>query len=85
MHRDACKQSGPCPISPRVSQGVLVAPLLVGCLGLWLVYMFCVSGGAARLLVDALGSGGAGRGVVLAVSHARVGDGALQSPGPVPA
>lgn len=60
MHRDACKQLGPCPVSPRVSQGVVVAPLLVGCLGSWLVHVFCMSGRAAELPVDASGSGGAG-------------------------
>lgn len=49
------------------------------------MYTFCVSGGAARLLVGASGSGGAGGGVVPTMSHARVGDGALQRAGPAPA
>lgn len=55
MHRGAREQPGPCPVSPRVSRRAVVALLLVGCLGPWLVYTFCASGGGCQAAGGCLG------------------------------
>lgn len=69
--RGACKQAGPSPVSLGcVSWGAVIELLLVGCLGPWMVHVLGVQG-----VVDA----------VPIVSHAHVGDGALQDAEPAPA